>query len=141
MLIPGGSCNALSQNILSKSEESTTLESCSYLIAKGRKMKSDLTVFELMDGRKIISFLSLTWASPANIDLDSETLALLNDIFLSLFRLRSLGCRRFDIYGAWECLTLKKYKARFFYSDTITKPPKFSEKLTGEGWEKIDGSL
>ena len=73
MLIPGGSCNALTQNILHRSGESTTLESCCYVISKGRTFKSDLSVFEFEDGRKIYSFLSITWACPANIDLDSET--------------------------------------------------------------------
>jgi len=125
MLIPGGSCNALTQNILHRSGESTSLESVSFVISKGRTFKSDLSVFELEDGRKIYSFQALTWASPANIDLDSETL-------------RSVGILRFDIYGAWEVLTLKKYKAKLSYSATETKPPKFDEEPKGGDWVSVD---
>jgi len=125
MLIPGGSCNALTQNILHRSGESTTLESCCYVIAKGRTFKSDLSVFELEDGRKIYSFQAMTWAIPANIDLDSETL-------------RSVGILRFDIYGAWEALTLKRYKAKLSYSPTDTRPPKFDEEPTGGDWVTVD---
>ena len=73
MLIPGGSCNALTQNLVAKSHEAPSLEGCCYILAKGNSFKSDVIALEHEDGKKTFSFLEIMWAATANIDLDSET--------------------------------------------------------------------
>lgn len=65
-------------------------ESCALIIAKGVTKSIDLMCFE-MEEKKIISFLSLSWAFIAEVDLNSEFL-------------RFLGGARFDIYGTWRAI-------------------------------------
>ena len=63
----------------------------------------------------------------------------MEDVHYFFKSLRSVGTLRFDIYGAWEVLTLKRYKARLSYSATETRPPKFDEEPKGGDWVSVDG--
>jgi diacylglycerol kinase family enzyme len=53
-------------------------------------------------GSRRFSFLSLEWAIVADIDIESENL-------------RFLGSARFDVYGFYRCLWLRRYRGRFSY--------------------------
>ena len=48
------------------------------------------------------SFLSLSWAIVADVDLESEVL-------------RVLGPLRFDVYAVWRMMALRRYSAEFSY--------------------------
>jgi len=66
-------------------------------------------------GRRHWSFLSTEWAIVADMDLESE-------------RLRCLGAARFDVYGAWRGLCLRKYSGRFSYL------PAAQKEWSGSSW-------
>ncbi len=58
----------------------------------------------------VYSFLSFEWCFMADIDMNSEFL-------------RFLGGLRFEIYGLWRLLKVRRYKGKFSYSKTSTNLP------------------
>lgn len=90
--LPGGSANALSKNISDRSDEEVGVVGVTYNIIKGDKMKMDIMELQLDDQvKKIYSFLSVTHAFVADLDINSEFM-------------RFLGEFRFDLYGFYRCL-------------------------------------
>jgi len=124
-IVPCGTSNALIKNLLYKKKDSVSLETACHLIAKGRTLKTDLTVLERDDGSKIFSFLLLAWATMAEIDVGSN-------------ELRPLGKLRFTVYGLWNILMLKKYQAKISYTTETTELPSINEEITGEGWQQFE---
>ena len=64
----------------------------------------------------IFSFLSLEWAIIADLDMNSQFL-------------RFLGGFRFEIYGAWRVLAMKRYRGRITYSTTAENLPPLSSPI------------
>jgi diacylglycerol kinase family enzyme len=56
------------------------------------------------------SFLSLEWALPADLDLESENL-------------RCLGAARFDVYAVLRVISLRRYRGRFSYVPAEQRRP------------------
>jgi len=103
------------------------LTSC-YLIAKGKTLKSDITMLELPDGSKIFSFLLFAWATMAEIDVKSN-------------ELRSLGKLRFTFSGLWNIMLMKKYHAKITYTMTNQELPGIDEDLKGEEWQEFQSAF
>ena len=68
-------------------------------VCKGRTQPLDLATYETECGKKYLGFLSLTWGIVADVDLESDVL-------------RALGSMRFDVYGLWRIMALRKYTAK-----------------------------
>lgn len=89
-VLPGGSGNAMATTLAKKSELNVGVWENALLIAKGHVREMDLMLFQI-ENKRIYSFLSLTWAYLADVDLNSENL-------------RFLGDARFEVYGTWRAL-------------------------------------
>ena len=75
-------------------QEDYGVHEAAYLILRGQKSEIDLTRLDLeYEPKPVYSFLSVAWATIADVDLNSEVL-------------RCLGALRFDIWGAWRVLSL-----------------------------------
>lgn len=83
--MPGGSGNGLANSLAKSSGLQMGLTENAFLIGKGHTREADLIIFEI-NKKKILSFLSLSWAYIADIDFGSEPL-------------RFLGSARFEVYG------------------------------------------
>eukprot|EP01016_Furgasonia_blochmanni_P053583 TRINITY_DN8686_c0_g2_i3.p1 TRINITY_DN8686_c0_g2~~TRINITY_DN8686_c0_g2_i3.p1 ORF type:complete len:380 (-),score=19.13 TRINITY_DN8686_c0_g2_i3:207-1346(-) len=105
-LLPGGSGNALLKSICHRCNESNDVPGASYILIKGRKdIRMDLIeITRASSPISIYAFLSMTWTYIADVDLESEFL-------------RFLGGARFDVYGAWRVLFLRRYRAKFYYTE------------------------
>ncbi|CDW91094.1 UNKNOWN [Stylonychia lemnae] len=102
--IPGGSANGLVKAVLSYAEEEYSVLNATFLIAKGRQMKMDLTEIEgEYQKEKIYSFLSLFWAILADCDINSEVF-------------RCLGPARFTIWGIYRIMCTKRYAGSIYYT-------------------------
>jgi len=77
-----------------------------FAICKGRSTPMDLSTYETSLGNKYCSFLSLSWGIVADVDLESD-------------KFRALGPLRFDVYAVWRMLALRKYTARFSYTNEV----------------------
>jgi len=126
--LPGGSAGALIMNQLVRSGEQMNLLSACYLVAKGKTIKSDLTVFEGLGENKVYSFLSFVYGLMARVDIESE-------------RFRYLGNSRFYLYGVYAIAKLKTDRARITYSETTNKLPELEEELKGEEWKQLEDSF
>lgn len=92
--IPGGTGNGLIKSLLASVQEDYGVQEAAYLVLRGQKTHIDMTKLELeYEAKPVFSFLSVAWATIADIDLNSEVL-------------RCLGALRFDIWGAWRVLSL-----------------------------------
>jgi hypothetical protein len=137
-IVPCGTSNGLIKNLLFKTNECISLETACYLIAKGKIIKSDLTMLEQEDGSKIFSFLLLAWATMAQIDVNSDKYLNFYEtkIFIH-FRLRPLGKFRFTVCGLYNIAKLKRYHARISYTTEAKDLPKINEDIKGEGWQEL----
>lgn len=109
-VVPAGSGNALAQ-FLCKGKR-VSAEDCAYLIIKGNTQKLDVNEILFEDGKRVFSFLSFSWGYIAEVDTES-------DVF------RCCGIIRYDIYGAWRLLALRRYhgtlkSSRYEYSGIFT---------------------
>src|SRR5438105_1286471 len=102
--IPGGTANGLVKSVLHHGNENYGVLEASFLVAKGRQMRMDLTEIECeYETDKVYSFLSTAWAVIADCDINSEAL-------------RCLGKPRFTIWGVLRVLCLKRYLGDLFYT-------------------------
>lgn len=95
-VISAGSGNALAQYVCSKISKKLTPENCAYISLKGQAQDFDITKISYETGKILYSFLSLSWGYIADVDIES-------DIF------RCCGVMRYDFYGAWRLLVLRRY--------------------------------
>ena len=72
-----------------------------FRICKGRSTKLDLSSYQTKS-KSYTSFLTMSWAMIADIDIESECI-------------RFLGALRNDIWGVWRVINLRSYRARFSY--------------------------
>jgi len=122
--IPSGSGNAIVECLLAKAKRKNTLENACYLIAKGKTIRSDLTMIEKGDGQKIYSFLHFLWGIISYVDFESE-------------KCRFLGGLRFELYGVLGVLKNTKYNAKITYSTTSKVLPGLNEEITGDEWKSM----
>lgn len=99
--IGAGTSNGMAKSIAYASYERSSVMDATFLIAKGHTRQCDLSLYHTKS-KSYWSFLTFSWAMLADIDIDSEVL-------------RQLGSLRFDIWGLWRVLKLKKYRAKFSY--------------------------
>lgn len=67
--------------------------------------------------RPIYSFLSFSWGIISDLDINSEFL-------------RCLGGFRFEVYGAWRVIKMKRYRAKLTYSTIKEEMPNFETDLS-----------
>ncbi|KAI9910088.1 hypothetical protein PsorP6_010134 [Peronosclerospora sorghi] len=73
-IIPGGSGSGLASSIASKCQERPKPVNLAYILAKGTSHGLDIA--SMRNGKETVySFLSMAWASIADVDLDSESCA------------------------------------------------------------------
>ena len=74
--------------------ENCGVSEAAWLIIRGKRSWLDLTELKLeYEERQVYSFLSLSWAAIADIDLNSEVL-------------RCCGALRLEVWGVWRVLSL-----------------------------------
>ena len=103
-VIPAGSANALAQVVCDLSGEPVSPEICALLAIKGTQYPMDISRVNFASGQVIYSFLSVCWAFIADVDIESE-------------RCRCCGACRFDVYGFWRILALRRYAGRITWDD------------------------
>jgi YegS/Rv2252/BmrU family lipid kinase len=103
-VIPAGSANALAQVICDKSGEKVTPENCAFIAIKGRSSPFDISLVRFASGSVVYSFLSVFWAFIADVDIGSENC-------------RCCGACRFDLYGFWRVLALRRYSGTITWDD------------------------
>lgn len=111
--IPAGTGNGLVKTISEMAGENYGILTSAFTIAKGRKMKMDLTELELQylkgqERSKIYMFLSLAWAIIADIDINSEVI-------------RFAGPARFTIWGLYRFLFVRRYAGKITFKGTEIK--------------------
>lgn len=102
--IPGGTGNGLVKAILNYAGESFSVENATFIAAKGRVIRMDLTEIEAeYQQAKIYSFLGTFWGILADCDINSEVL-------------RCIGPARFTIWGTYRVLCLRTYLGSLFFT-------------------------
>jgi len=96
--LPGGTSDGMVKTVLSEEGEGFSLENAVYAVGKGNTKKIDITKLHCEStGKTIYSFLSITWAIIADIDLESEILRVLGDARLYIWAvLRVLFVRTYS---------------------------------------------
>jgi YegS/Rv2252/BmrU family lipid kinase len=95
-VVPAGSANALAQVICDRSGENVTPETSAFICIKGKPRPYDLSLVRFESGLNVFSFLCVFWAFIADVDIESE-------------KCRCCGSCRFDVYGFWRVLALRRY--------------------------------
>ena len=94
--LPGGSSNAMACVLCENSGLPCTLFNSAYVTIKGKSAKLDITRINRENEPPIYSFLSVSWGFIADTDIGSDTL-------------RWLGSLRFNLYGLWRLMRLRRY--------------------------------
>jgi len=122
--IGAGTSNGMAKSIARTSQEQSSPLDAAFLVAKGHTRNTDLSEYQTTS-QSYWSFLTFSWAWISNIDVDSEVL-------------RSLGPLRFDLWGVYEVLRMKKHRAKFSYlpakakrTDTI---PAIADEIKEPEW-------
>ncbi|MEC4990339.1 MAG: diacylglycerol kinase family protein [Oscillatoria sp. PMC 1068.18] len=100
-IIPAGTGNGLCKSLLAIAGEPYDVISAAFLIAKGQKYPIDLGMIE-QNNQRYYSILSVSWALPSDVDIESE-------------KLRYLGSLRNLIYGFWRICFLRSYQGQFSF--------------------------
>jgi len=108
-VIPAGSANALAEALCNRCGLETSPESCAFIAVKGLPTPFDLTRIKTESAKCIYSFLMFAWAFIADVDIESEVF-------------RCCGACRFDCYGAWRVLFLRRYQGSLRWVDEEAKP-------------------
>ncbi|CAH0475175.1 unnamed protein product [Peronospora belbahrii] len=114
-VIPGGSGNGLAHSIAHQSDEKGKPVNAAYILAKGVPQELDIT--SVRNGKETkYSFLSLEWASIADVDIGSE-------------KLRMLGGLRFTVAFINQLLFQRpEYPGKIWYlEDENETPPRYFE--------------
>ena len=94
--LPGGSGNAMSAVICANSNFPASLSNSAYITIKGTPTPLDITRIDRENESPVYSFLSVSWGFIADTDIGSD-------------HLRWLGALRFDVYGLWRLMRLRRY--------------------------------
>ncbi|KAG7378311.1 Sphingosine kinase 2 [Phytophthora pseudosyringae] len=115
-IIPGGSGNGLAHSIAHQSEEKGKPVNAAFILAKG--LPHDLDITSVRNGKETTySFLSLEWASIADVDIGSE-------------KLRMLGGMRFTVSFINQLVFQKpEYPGKIWYLEEGENedPPRYFE--------------
>jgi len=129
--IPGGSGNGLAKSVLDNLGESYGILDAAFCIAKGGHQPIDLMQVQAGAECRKVSFLSLSAATIANIDIESE-------------RLRCIGSARFTLWAIWRIMRPVRLHAELIYwpaeapGQPAAEPPPLSADLEGQSpWRKI----
>jgi sphingosine kinase len=95
-VIAAGSGNALAKHLCSLINKPVSAETCAYICLKGTPNGIDISKVAFEHSRPIYSFLSVSWAYIADVDIESD-------------RFRCCGFIRYYIYGLWRYLKLRRY--------------------------------
>ena len=109
-VIPAGSANALAQVVCDRSGENVTPENAAFVCIKGKPQPYDISVVKFESGKIVYSFLCVFWAFIADVDIESE-------------KCRCCGSCRFDVYGFWRVLALRRYAGSITWEDGEYKGP------------------
>ncbi|KAL4093040.1 hypothetical protein PRIC1_012029 [Phytophthora ramorum] len=97
-IIPGGSGNGLAHSIAHQSDEKGKPVNAAYILAKG--MPHDLDITSVRNGKETTySFLSLEWASIADVDIGSEKLRMLGGLRFTVAFVNQLVFQRPEYPG------------------------------------------
>ncbi|CDW82761.1 sphingosine kinase 1 [Stylonychia lemnae] len=109
-IIPSGTSNGFCKSITENIEEECNIEVASFLIARGRKRRIDLTEIETEynSKKKIYMLLSLFWGFLADCDINSEFL-------------RLLGPLRYSVWGIFRLIFIKHYPGSIYYQGRLYK--------------------
>lgn len=126
-----GTANGLATSICLESNERYGPVDETYLIAKGRVAHLDVSEYHTRN-RKYYSFLTLSWAMIADVDIESECI-------------RWLGESRFDLWAVLRVLTMRKYRGRLSYlpSDRSIEPsemPRLTDPVP-DSWTVIEDDI
>ncbi|GMF44400.1 unnamed protein product [Phytophthora fragariaefolia] len=115
-IIPGGSGNGLAHSIAHQSKEKGKPVNAAFILAKG--LPHDLDITSVRNGKETTySFLSLEWASIADVDIESE-------------KLRMLGGLRFTVAFVNQLVFQRpEYPGKIWYLDEgeNEEPPHYFE--------------
>lgn len=103
-VIPAGSANALAQVVCFRSGEEVNIQNSAYICIKGKPQPYDISLVKFESGLEIFSFLCVFWAFIGDVDIESE-------------RCRCCGSCRFDMYGFWRVLFLRRYSGTIKWDD------------------------
>ena len=110
-------CKSEEEGCESSSSLSTSLSESSSISGSSKKIINNNNDDTTKSRRRRWSFLSLEWALPADLDIESEYL-------------RCLGGARFDVYAFCLTLQLRRYRGRFSY--VLASPETERESTTRE---------
>ncbi|ETV88876.1 hypothetical protein, variant [Aphanomyces astaci] len=114
-IIPGGSGNGLVKSLLHINHEEYSAVNSAYAIVKGSPQPLDMATTRNASSTRY-SFLSLSWAFIADVDLDSE-------------RYRFMGSARFTMAAVIKMLSLKRWRGRLTYlvpeGETSSQPQSY----------------
>ncbi|KAG7382293.1 Sphingosine kinase 2 [Phytophthora boehmeriae] len=97
-IIPGGSGNGLAHSITHQSEEKGKPINAAFILAKG--LPHDLDIASVRNGKDMTySFLSLEWASIADVDIGSEKLRMLGGLRFTVAFVNQLVFQRPEYPG------------------------------------------
>ena len=100
-IIKGGTGNGLFSSVMHRNKEANEPLNAVFVILKAqRTILTDLSLVETGDGKKQLSFLSLSYAIIADVDIGSETL-------------RWAGAARMDLYALYCILRKRRYHLTF----------------------------
>ncbi|MEC4894070.1 MAG: diacylglycerol kinase family protein [Oscillatoria sp. PMC 1051.18] len=116
-IIPAGTGNGLCKSLLAIAGEPYDLISAAFLIAKGQKYPIDVGMVE-QNNQRYYSLLSVSWALPSDVDIESE-------------KLRYFGSLRNLIYGLWRICFLRSYQGQFSFLPATDSQPQTWQIITG----------
>ena len=99
--IGAGTGNGLAKSLAHSNQQKCTPLDSIFLVAKGNTSWMDLAQYQTQSADHL-SFLTFSWAIIADLDIESECI-------------RFMGALRFDLWGVWRVISLRKYRARFSY--------------------------
>ncbi|ETK88300.1 hypothetical protein F441_07586 [Phytophthora nicotianae CJ01A1] len=124
-IIPGGSGNGLAHSIAHQSEEKGKPVNAAYILAKG--LPHDLDITSVRNGKETTySFLSLEWASIADVDIGSEKLRMLGGLRFTVAFINQLVFQRPEYPGKIWYLDEEESQGPPRYFDT--HDPKSNER-------------
>lgn len=152
-IIPGGSGNGLAHSIAHQSEEKGKPVNAAFILAKGLPHDLDITSVR-NDKDTTYSFLSLEWASIADVDIGSEKLRMLGGLRFTVAFINQLVLKRPEYPGKiWYLDEGEDAKPQRYFE---THDPKSTQRpamdlFDGEGqgpketedseakWKQLDG--
>uniref|UniRef100_A0AAV1TSE1 DAGKc domain-containing protein n=1 Tax=Peronospora matthiolae TaxID=2874970 RepID=A0AAV1TSE1_9STRA len=141
-VIPGGSGNGLSHSICHRSGEEGKPVNAAYILAKG--MPHDLDISSVRNGKETTySFLSVGWASIADVDIGSEKLRMLGGLRFTVAFVNQLVFQRPEYPGKIWYLEEEEDQSSPLYFEThdpeSTDRPKMN--LVGEEGRGLPDNL